>query len=584
MLQLLRPRWGTRRAGSGPDPARSRASHPGLSILVDRGHLGPEAVERALARAAESRQPLPVVLSELELLTGHEWAALMAERYGLEQAGPAELPTVPLLPETFAPRFLRQAWVLPLALDETTLWLGMADPADEAALKAARLAAERDVVPVVVPVENLREAFERLFDSGQRALQEIVDDLALPGLDDASNVEQLIDLAKEAPVVRLVNQLLTDALRMGASDIHIEPYPDRLQVRYRIHGRLKEIGAPPAKLAAAVISRIKILAKLDIAERRLPQDGRSQLTLLDRRIDLRVATMPTIHGESLVIRLLDQAAGSVELGHVGLTPANEAALRRQLQSPHGMILVTGPTGSGKTTTLYGALRTLDAASDKIISIEDPIEYQIDGVTQIQVKPEIELSFARILRSVVRHDPNVVMVGETRDAETAEIAVHAALTGHLMLTTLHTNSAAGAVARLLDMGVEPYLLASVLRCVIGQRLVGVLCDACKEAYVPSVDERHVFENRGIELPTPLRLCRPVGCRACNELGFTGRIGIFELLEVDEPVRELIRDQAPSQTLHAQALERGMTTMFQDGLAKALAGTTTLEEVCRVTEEW
>ncbi|MCB1991052.1 MAG: Flp pilus assembly complex ATPase component TadA, partial [Geminicoccaceae bacterium] len=330
MLQLLRPRWGTRKAGAGADPARSRASHPGLSILVERGHLGPEAIERALVRAAETRQPLPVVLSELELLTGHDWAALMAERYGLEQAGPAELPTAPLLPETFAARFLRQAWVLPLAMDETTLWLGMADPADEAALKAARLAAERDVVPVVVPVEDLREAYSRLFDSGQRALQEIVDDLALPGLDDASNVEQLIDLAKEAPVVRLVNQLLTDALRMGASDIHIEPYPDRLQVRYRIHGRLKEIGAPPAKLAAAVISRIKILAKLDIAERRLPQDGRSQLTLLDRRIDLRVATMPTIHGESLVIRLLDQAAGSVELGHVGLAPGNEAALRRQL--------------------------------------------------------------------------------------------------------------------------------------------------------------------------------------------------------------------------------------------------------------
>jgi len=583
MLQLFRPPR-TRRAVKKAQPAHARANHPGLAILLEHGRLRQEAIDRALARAAETRQPLPVVLAELELLSGHDWATLIAERYGLQRAGAAEIPESPVLAETFAPRFLRQSWVLPLAVDETTLWLGMADPADEAAIKAVRLAAERDVVPVVVPVEELIEAYGRLFESGSHALKEIVDDLGTPSLDDTTNVEQLIDLAKEAPVVRLVSQLLTDALRSGASDIHIEPYPDRLSVRYRVHGRLKEIGAPPANLAAAVVSRIKILAKLDIAERRLPQDGRSQLALLGRPIDLRVATMPTIHGESLVIRLLDQAAGSVELGQVGLSADVVATLRRQLKAPHGMILVTGPTGSGKTTTLYGALRTLDAQSDKIISIEDPIEYQINGVTQIQVKPDIELSFARILRSVVRHDPNVIMVGETRDAETAEIAVHAALTGHLMLTTLHTNSAAGAIARLLDMGVEPYLLASVLRCVIGQRLVGVLCEACKEPYEPTVDERHIFESRGIALATPFRLYQPVGCRACNEVGFTGRVGIFELLEIDEVTRGLIRERAPSQTLHSHALSRGMASMFEDGLTKALGGMTTLEEVCRVTEEW
>ncbi len=583
MLQLFRPPRARREARKA-EPARARANHPGLAILLEQGRLGQEAIDQALVRAAETRQPLPVVLAELELLAGYDWATLIAERYGLQRAGSDEIPQAPLLPETFAPRFLRQAWVLPLAVDETTLWLGMADPADEAAIKAVRLAAERDIVPVVVPVEELIEAYARLFESGSRALKEIVDDLGTPSLDDTANVEQLIDLAKEAPVVRLVNQLLTDALRSGASDIHVEPYPDRLSVRYRVHGRLKEIGAPPANLAAAVVSRIKILAKLDIAERRLPQDGRSQLALLGRPIDLRVATMPTIHGESLVIRLLDQTAGSVELAQVGLSADAEVILRRQLKAPHGMILVTGPTGSGKTTTLYGALRTLDAQSDKIISIEDPIEYQINGVTQIQVKPDIELSFARILRSVVRHDPNVIMVGETRDAETAEIAVHAALTGHLMLTTLHTNSAAGTIARLLDMGVEPYLLASVLRCVIGQRLVGVLCEACKEPYTPTVDERHVFESRGIALTTPFRLYQPAGCRACNEVGFTGRVGIFELLEIDEALRELIRERAPSQTLQSHALSNGMASMFQDGLAKTLAGMTTLEEVCRVTEEW
>jgi general secretion pathway protein E len=385
-------------------------------------------------------------------------------------------------------------------------------------------------------------------------------------------------------VVRLVNQLLSDSVRMHASDIHIEPYRDRLRVRFRVHGRLREISSPPARLSAAVVSRIKILAKLDIAERRLPQDGRARLNLDDKRIDLRVATAPTPHGESLVIRLLDQSGHGAKMAELGLEAAVEARLRRMLEAPHGMILVTGPTGSGKTTTLYAALRELNATTDKIISIEDPIEYQIDGVTQIHVRPDIGLDFARILRSVVRHDPDIVMVGETRDPETAEIAVHAALTGHLLLTTLHTNNAAGAVARLLDMGVEPYLLASVLRGVVGQRLVGTLCPSCKRPRPATPEERAFFTAANIPVDEGAQLYEAPGCRDCEDLGLIGRQGIFEMLEVTDEIRELIRARAPSQSILAKALTQGMRTMSVDGLHKCLAGVTTIEEVTRVTEDW
>jgi general secretion pathway protein E len=344
------------------------------------------------------------------------------------------------------------------------------------------------------------------------------------------------------------------------------------------------VGSPPARLAAAVVSRIKILAKLDIAERRLPQDGRARMTLLGRRVDLRVATAPSMHGESLVIRILDMSAAGVDFPALGLDPEMERRIKRQLGTPHGMLLVTGPTGSGKTTTLYAALRHLNATSDKLISIEDPVEYQIDGVNQIQVRADIGLDFARVLRSVVRHDPDIIMVGETRDPETADIAVHAALTGHLLLTTLHTNSAAGAVARLLDMEVEPYLLASVLRGVVGQRLVGVLCPGCRKSHAPTTEERSFFEKAGMEVPAGAVLNEPGACEACEGTGFVGRVGIFEFLETDERVRDLIRARAPTQDVTAAAVRAGMRTMFADGLRKCLEGTTTLEEVCRVTEEW
>ncbi len=557
---------------------------PALRRLVDGGGLTMEDALRAQGLAMQGNERLAVLLRRIGLVKPKAWAQALAEEHGVQLVGTDDFPTAAVVPDLLSPRFLRHSLALPLHADDETLWLAMADPQDVTTIKAVRLAAGREVVPLVVALDELEQAFARLWDRGGGALQKIVDDLGDAGPAAAGDVEHLIDQAQEAPVVRLVNQLLSDAARMHASDIHVEPYRDRLRVRFRVHGRLREISSPPARLSAAVVSRIKILAKLDIAERRLPQDGRARLNLDEKRIDLRVATAPTPHGESLVIRLLDQSGHGAKMAELGLEPAVEARLRRMLEAPHGMILVTGPTGSGKTTTLYAALRELNAATDKIISIEDPIEYQIDGVTQIHVRPDIGLDFARILRSVVRHDPDIVMVGETRDPETAEIAVHAALTGHLLLTTLHTNNAAGAVARLLDMGVEPYLLASVLRGVIGQRLVGTLCPSCKRPRPATAEERAFLAAAGIAVDGRTQLWEAPGCRDCEDVGLIGRQGIFELLEMSDEVRELIRARAPTQTILAKALAQGMRTMSVDGLHKCLAGLTTIEEVTRVTEDW
>lgn len=582
MLQLLNPL----RRGPKDVPAAQTIkprNHPGLSLLVEKGRITHSEAARVVAEAMATREPLPIVLKRLDMASGHEWAQLMADQYGLQQAFEDDIPDAPLMSEAFATRYLKQNWVLPLAAEEGTLWLGMADPSDETVMKAARLATKHEIVPVVIAAELLEQAFANLFDSGQAAIQSIVDEIAdMPRTGDEA-VDDLIDQAKDAPVVRLVNQLLDDAVKKSASDIHIEPFGQRLQVRYRVHGRLQGIEGPPVGLGAAVISRIKILAKLDIAERRLPQDGRCQIDLVGRRIDLRVATMPTIHGESIVIRLLDIGGSAAEIGRLGLDDSARLIFEDNLRAPHGMILVTGPTGSGKTTTLYAGLKGMDSAGKKIVSIEDPIEYQIDGVTQIQVKTEIDLDFARVLRSVVRHDPDTILVGETRDGETAEIAVHAALTGHLMLSTLHTNSAAGAVGRLLDMGVEPYLLASVLRLVVGQRLVGELCQECREPSPLGDIEIARLRRSGQSALSQMTFYRGKGCKACNHVGYVGRIGIFELLVVDEQIRELIRNRAISQAIHAQAASRGMGSMFQDGLAKAVAGRTSLAEVMSATED-
>jgi len=571
----------TRPTADEPEPATIVERHPVLRHLLAAGRVDPLAAERAAAVAAERNEPLAVRLVRDGVIDGAGWAEATARVLGVERAGADDFPECSPLGETVSPRFLRHTGMAPIAHDDTHVWVAMVDPTDVQGLKAIGLATGLEPVPVAATLEDVETALARWFDRGAAALQRLVSDLDDEGHTGGDEVERLLDSAQEAPVVRLVNQLLADALHMKASDIHIEPFPDHLRVRYRVHGRLREIASPPVRYASAIVSRIKILAKLDIAERRLPQDGRARLELDGRRVDLRVATAPTVHGESVVVRLLESDRRGVGLDELGLAPEVEKRVRSILRSPHGMLLVTGPTGSGKTTTLYAALRSLDRDTLKVVSVEDPVEYQIDGVTQIHVRPDIGLDFARVLRSVVRHDPDVVMVGETRDAETAEIAVHAALTGHLLLSTLHTNSAAGAVARLLDMGVEPYLLASVLRAVIGQRLVGVLCPNCREPRPAEPDERELLNRHA---PAGAILYRAPGCSRCDGLGIVGRVGIFELLEVDDRIRGLIRERASTQAIQSAAEAGGMRTMWQDGVGKALAGVTTLDEVRRVTEDW
>ena len=474
-----------------------------------------------------------------------------------------------------SPAFMQDSRILPLALTPEMLAVAMTPPIDQTLVEALEMAAGRPVTVVSQDEESVRSGLDRLFSGGKSVLQRIVEDLAPENAEE--DVDRLKDLASEAPVVRLVSHLIEEAIRARASDIHIEPFPDRLAVRFRIDGVLRDQPSPPVSLARAMVSRIKILANLNIAERRLPQDGRVAQAVQGHALDLRVSTVPTVHGESVVIRLLDQSAGLRQLSELGLREQDEERIRRLMDLPNGIVLVTGPTGSGKTTTLYTALQLIDATQRKVLTIEDPVEYHMARVNQIQVKPQIGLTFATILRSLVRQDPDVIMVGEMRDAETADIAVHAALTGHLVLSTLHTNSAAGAITRLIDMGIEPFLLTSTLRAVIGQRLVRTLCPHCKRARSASPEEKTALD------PLPmLTLYHAVGCPACGQTGYLGRVGLFEVMPMSDSLRDLALARAGSDALDRSAREEGMQSLLEDGLGKVRQGLTTLEEVRRVVE--
>jgi general secretion pathway protein E len=558
---------------------------PLVDILVDLGKIGPEDLVRLNRLQATSAEPPSALLLQLGMISGRDYAQALSVGHGLPVADKRDFPATPILLDRLSPRFLKDARVLPLAETAEGVRLAMADPGDDGARRAVELAIGAPVLPVVAATEDLDDAFRRYFEGGRSAIEKIVDDIAIETDESGDpDVEHLKDLAQEAPVIRLVNQIVADAIRLKASDIHLESYRDTLKLRYRIHGILREMTSPPVRLAPALISRVKILARLNIAERRLPQDGRARFTVGGRSMDMRVATMPTMHGENVVIRLLDTGGMDLTLEQIGFAPPVESAFRRQLGHSYGIALVTGPTGSGKTTTLYAALRLLNDPGRKILTVEDPIEYQIDGINQIAVRPQIGLDFARVLRACMRHDPDVIMVGEIRDGETAAIAVQAALTGHLVLSTLHTNSAAGSINRLLDMGVDGFLLTSTIRCVIAQRLVRQLCPQCRRAH-PAPAE--VLAQAGMALPvdgTVPMLYEAVGCEACEDLGYIGRIGIFEYLELDETMREMLRDKIATATLTAAARAAGMMTMFEDGLRKCFAGLTTLAEVHRVTEEW
>ena len=547
-------------------------------FLIEQGLITADDLEKAREACAETGERLLNAVRRLGIVTGGDLARVVADYYALPTVRDGDWPKTSVLAEVLSPRYLREQKMLPLSANDQDVVLAAADPGDTASIDAIRLAAGRNLELRVAAAEDIVAAIDRL---------KLVDEAparaeGAAGGDGDEDIEHLKDLALGAPVVQFVNQLLLDGLYARATDIHIEPFRGRLNIRLRIDGMLAETRSAPAHLARAIVSRVKILSGLDIAERRLPQDGRARIKIEARTVDLRVATMPTVHGESVAIRLLENVQRDLDLAKLGFSEKDERALRRHLAAPHGLMLVTGPTGSGKTTTLAAALRILNEPHRKILTIEDPIEYQIDGVNQTQARPEIGIGFANALRHFLRHDPDVIMVGEMRDAETARIAVHAALTGHLVLSTLHTNSAPGAITRLLDMGVDGYLLASCLSCVVGQRLVRVLCKNCRQRAVGAIDfPAELLRSEGLR--HDVAHWRPSGCDRCHGSGFLGRTSIVELLEVDDSVRQLMRPDVLIGQIAEAATRAGMTSMAQDGLRKCCEGITTADEVRRVTLE-
>jgi general secretion pathway protein E len=516
-------------------------------------------------------------LWELADLSANEFADEVARFAGLERVMLPDILSAPALNEAFTQRFLREMMVFPYQAADGSAVLAVADPTDRAALRAAEIVLRQDIDVKVASVEDLKVVLDRRL--GDDVEIGGVGELPQPREDD---IESLRDLASGAPVVRAINDLLEKAVELRASDIHIEPFQAALVVRMRIDGLLRPVAAPTGVLPQALISRIKIIADLNIAERRLPQDGAARLRIGRADIDIRVAIMPMQHGETAVIRILPRDRGLLVVEKLGFSHADDVKLRRLLKLPHGMIVVTGPTGSGKTTTLATILSILNEPGRKILTIEDPVEYELPGVNQAQIKPAIGLTFAAALRSFVRQDPDVIMVGEVRDSETAHVAVHAALTGHLVLTTLHTESAAAAVPRLLDLGVEAYLLRSTLRAVIAQRLVRQLCDRCKtqtmltEADLAEDPRLGELGLRGGEM-----LSAPTGCERCSGTGYRGRLGVFELLELTNEIRELIGEKTDGLKIDQTAIRSGMTTMTDDGVAKCRAGLTSPAELLRVT---
>jgi general secretion pathway protein E len=561
-----------------PKPSEDAAVTALTQILIERGLLDGRTLDRARRVAVESGQRLDSVLIQLGLVGERGLAEAFASLLGIRIAGAERFPDEPLLPERLKPKFLRRSRAVPVAVEDGDLVVAMTDPLDGFSCRAIGMATGLPVrVEVAVPIE-LDAALDRLYPE-EAASGEVVDEFAEGGEPLEEDAERLKDLASEAPVIRLVNQIIARAVETQASDIHIEPFEDVLRVRYRYDGVLHEADSPPSRLTAAIVSRIKIMSKLDIAERRLPQDGRLKLAVRGQEIDFRVSTVPSLHGETVVLRILDRTAVEFDFAKLGMPAPVTARFKAGLELPNGIVLVTGPTGSGKTTTLYTGLLQLNSVVRKIVTIEDPIEYQLRGINQIQVKPQIGLSFANLLRSILRQDPDVIMVGEIRDLETAQIAVQASLTGHLVLSTVHTNSAAATITRLRDMGLEDYLITAVLRGVLAQRLVRRLCRHCRRGgeAAPEMVER--FQLQRFARNGQLQLWHPVGCPHCRTTGYRGRMAIAEFLVPDEAVERLIFARADHLSIERAAVAAGMQPMFDAGLEAAVAGETTIEEVVR-----
>ena len=549
-------------------------------ILTSAGKLKSANVTHALRLQEEQRdwERIGAILVKLGFVSERDIVEGLAEQFSIRLVERDEFPDSLLFGKKISARFLQASTALVFDEDEDRMSLVMADPQDQYVLKALRLFSGKNVVPHIGIPSDIEAGLAQLFENSDEAAAD--GELTDRFMDD---VEHLKELAGEAPVIRLVNQLIQNAAEAGASDIHIEPFEDLLKVRYRVDGLLREVEAPPTQSAAAVISRVKIMANMNIAERRLAQDGRFKQRVRGKEFDFRISTVPTMYGESVVLRLLKRDEVELDFGPLGFSPEQADAMRDILAQPHGILLVTGPTGSGKSTTLYAALRHLNKPERMIITVEDPVEYNIHGVNQMQVKPQIGLTFANALRSIVRQDPDVIMIGEMRDSETAQIAVQSALTGHLVLSTLHTNDAPGSVMRLLDMGIPDYLLTSAVNAIQAQRLVRKLCMDCREPYRPIDEVINRWQLQRFGDPVSMTLHRAVGCTSCGGTGYVGRSAILEILSFTETIKQLVLKRSDTSKIAAAAIDEGMVPMRDDGLQKVVAGQTTLEEVLRVTPD-
>jgi general secretion pathway protein E len=557
-----------------------------VSFLIDRGKIQKKDLEGALSsNKSPGEMSLQDQLIDSGLLSKEEYQSHLEDFFGVPFANHQDFPKEPLLVNNLSLHFMKESKFIPALLTDNTLTVIMGNPLDYYTIDAIRLATNHNIRVLAGREQDILEAIERHYGSGSASMEKIIEDIdgiQEYQIEDQENVDQLRDMASEGPVIRLVNLIITRAIEWRASDIHFEPFEDQFRVRYRIDGVLHDVESPPKRLQAAIVSRVKIMAKLNIAERRLPQDGRIMLRVKGKEIDFRVSSVPTIHGESLVLRILDKSSIVLDIEKLGFPADTLVGFNELIERPHGIILVTGPTGSGKTTTLYCALGKINSPEKKIITVEDPVEYQLKGINQIQVKPSIGLTFANSLRSIVRQDPDVILIGEIRDAETAEIAIHSALTGHLVLSTLHTNDAPSAITRLVDMGMEDYLLSSTLIGILAQRLVRVACPFCQEPYSPAAAILKEIKADGIDT-TDLKTTEGKGCDKCSQTGYWGRSGIFEFLRITDDIQKLILGKKDSNIIKEAARKRQMRTLREDGWLKVKQGITTVSEVLRVTQE-
>ncbi len=561
-------------------------NHQITSYLVEKGVLRKEDLEKAFP----PNQPVEGIsleerLIHLGLLTEERYRLVLEQFFGVPFATQGDFPKEPVLVNTLSILFMKESKFIPARLNDKELTVIMSNPLDFYTIDAIRLATQRDIRVLLGRETDILESIERFYGTGGTSMEKIIEGIdSIPEYEpeDEENIDHLRDMASEGPVIRLVNLIITRAIEMRASDIHFEPFEDRFRVRYRIDGVLHDVESPPKRLQSAIVSRVKIMAKLNIAERRLPQDGRIMLRVKGKEIDFRVSSVPTIYGESTVLRILDKSSIVLDIEKLGFPQDTLKGFKNLIDRPHGIILVTGPTGSGKTTTLYCALEKINSPEKKIITVEDPVEYQLRGINQIQVKSAIGLNFANALRSIVRQDPDVILIGEIRDAETAEIAIHSALTGHLVLSTLHTNDASSAITRLIDMGMEDFLLSSTIIGILAQRLVRVACPHCQVPATPDAAILREMKVDGLK-SEDLHVIEVKGCERCSHTGFWGRSGIFEFLEVNDTIQRLILEKKDSHIIKEAARKMGMRTLREDGWMKVKQGVTTIPEVLRVTQE-